>query len=216
MRGQSMKKIALVLALMAALLMATDADATRNGNGKLVLHFAGLHNTKTNTCTPAGLTDCTSMVVTGTTAAGSSYDIYVLAIDIAAIQECRFGLSYVGSFFFNGWTNCGLLEIPTDNWPGNGESNAVAWGTEQPGPLVVVGILDAYVYANSETISTVPDARIGTGEICDGTIPVAICNNFTNALQFGTVGVNGHTGESHCNVVATKSSTWAHVKSLYR
>jgi hypothetical protein len=206
-----MKRIALVLAFMAAFLIATDADAVRNGNGKIALHFAGIHDAKANTCSFT-VPDCTSMVVTGSTTPGSRYDVYVVAIDVAAFAGARWGMSCVGPFYFYGWTKCVDLEIPTNGteeppqivWPACGAGDAVTFGIERSGPNVVLGIFDLYIYGGSQSISTTTDPRVGFAEICDGHEPLPRCNQFTNVLQFGTVGVNGTTGTNNCNVIPAK------------
>jgi hypothetical protein len=169
-----------------------------NNNGKWALHFAGDHNSKINTCyfDPLG---CLNLVVDAPAGAGR-YDVYVIAIDVDAIAGTRYGLECDGPFYFYGWTNCGILEIPTPGWPGCGEGNAQAWAKEQPGPHAVVGILDVYTYTGSVSLSTCPDPRVHFAEWCNGGVPNPICAKTTYPAAFGSIGF-GVPGFNPCSMI---------------
>jgi hypothetical protein len=211
-----MKRIALLLALIAVFVMAASAGAApRNGNGKIALHYAGTHDAKANTCAFT-VSDCNDLVVTAATSGGDRIDVYAVAIDVEAIAGVRFGLACVGPMFFYGWTSCASFDVPSSGWPACGESNSIAWNGEQAGPNVVIGILDTYIYTDSESVSTTVDDRVGYAEFCDGTEPLPICHNFTSAPHFCTLGVNGTTGVNGCSIVPVVNGSWGQVKSLYR
>jgi hypothetical protein len=211
-----MKRFALLLALIAVFVMAASAGAApRNGNGKIALHYAGLHDAKAHTC-DFTVSDCNDLVVTAATSAGDRIDVYAVAIDVEAIAGVRFGLSCVGTVFFYGWTSCADFDVITSGWPGCGEGASITWNTEQAGPNVVIGILDTYIYADSESISTTVDPRVNWGEFCDGAQPLPVCHSFTSAPHFCTLGVNGTTGTNQCSIVPNLNTSWGQVKSLYR
>jgi hypothetical protein len=181
------------------------------------MHFAGPHDSKTNTCAftvPGG--DCNNLVVTSSDPALAQYDIYVIGIETGEITAVRYGLGCSGTFYFYGWTGCADLELPTGGWPGCGEGQAQTFGTPQTGPNVTLGILDTYIYGDSQTLSTTVDPRTSFAEWCDGTEPDPLCDETTDPLSFGAIGFNGQTGVNNCGTVPTEHPTWAQVKSIYR
>lgn len=213
----TMKRLALLVALTAMFCMVADADAGQNGNGKFGLHFAGPHDSKVNTCESLDLQgECSNMVVSSSDNPLARYDVYVVAIDTGALTAARYGLACDGDFYFYGWTNCTLLELPSENWPGCGEANAHSMGTPVPGPITVLGILDVYTYGTSVSISTTTDARTGFGEWCDDTEPNPVCDKTTDPLSFGTVGFNSNPGVNNCGIIPVEHPTWGKVKTLYR
>jgi len=214
-----MKKLLLVFLGAAFIcLMATDAQALKNSNGKWALHDAGAHNAKGNTCSLT-ITDCTSQINVVGGGGGAREDIYVIAVDVQGIAGTRYGLCCDGPVYFYGWTKCSDFEIPTDNWPGCGEANAQTWTTEQPGPNVTIGILDAYIYGNTYCMSICTDPRVGFAEWCDGSEPSPICFQADGSVPsyFGKVGFNGSgCGFNPCDIVPLEQRSWGAVKSLYR
>ncbi len=211
-----MKRLALLIALTAMFCMVADADAGQNSNGKFALHFAGPHDAKANTCESLDLQgDCGNLVISSSDNPGR-FDVYVVTIDSGAITAIRYGLACDGPFYFYGWTNCSLLELPTPGWPGCGEANAHSFGTGVPGPITVAGILDVYTYVGSVSVSTTIDPRTGSAEWCDDTEPNPICDKTTDILSFSTVGFNGNPGVNNCGIIATEHPTWGRVKALYR
>jgi hypothetical protein len=169
-----------------------------NGQGKWVLHFAGPHNAKANTCSYS-IVDC--MDIDADAPAGTGrYDVYVIAVDVDRIAGTRYGLSCDGSFFFYGWTKCSDLEIPSSDWPGCGEANAQTWSLERTGPHVTVGILDVYTYGDARSLSIDVDSRVGFAEWCDGSQPHPQCKETTNPDVFGSVGF-GVPGYNPCSQV---------------
>jgi hypothetical protein len=222
-RVKVMKKTVFLLALAVALCLANSAQAGYNWNAKFQLHYAGAHDSKNNTCSFAVTTCSSEIVVNATGAPGARYDIYIVAIDTDGIAGLRYGLGCTGSFFFYGWTKCSDFEIPTAGWPGCGEGNAQTWVAEQSAGHVTVGIIDLYIYAESELLCTADDPRKGFAEWCDGTSPEPLCNKTTDSevdpgvkdLYFGCVGFNGTSGVSRCDEVATEKYSWGAIKSLY-
>jgi len=213
-----MKKVFLALLGVAVLcFMATDASAVKNANGKWALHDAGEHNSKTNTCSLT-ITDCVSEINTVGGGGGGREDIYVIAVDVVGIAGTRYGLCCDGPIYFYGWTKCSDFEIPTTNWPGCGEANAQTWTTEQPGPNVTVGILDAYIYGSTVSMCVCIDPRVGFAEWCDGSEPSPICfqADGSDSRYFGCVGFNGNPGYNPCSIVPVDQRSWGAVKSLYR
>lgn len=204
------------MVVAALMFLATNADATKNANGKFALHYAGAHDAKLNTCSYLPST-CGDIVVDG----GSGgplmrYDVYIIAADVAGIAGLRYGITADGPLFFYGWTNCADFEIPTPGWPGADEANAHAWSIEQPGPFVTVGILDMYVYPTTVSLSTTIDDRVGKAEWCDANQPSPICVDITDTAHFATVGFNGNPGTDPCGEIPTKATSWGQVKALYR
>lgn len=212
-----MKKIGFVLAVVAVLCLATNASAGKNANGKWALHYAGIHNAKANTCTTSVPTICEEIVTTGPSEGTEHYDVYILAVDVAAIAGAMYGLTCDGDVYFYGWTNCADLEIPSENWPGCGEDLAQVWSTEQPGPIVPLGILEVYVYAASNSFSTNINATEGFAQWCDQSpLPVCFETDGSEPRYFGTIGFNGETGHNPCGDVPTVPTTWGQVKALYQ
>lgn len=215
-----MKK-AFVAFLGVALLccLAANADAFRNGNGKWILHNSGAHDAKNHTCAFV-LDACTSINAVGPNG-GARNDIYVIAIDVVEITATRYGLCCDGPFWFYGWTSCADLELPTPGWPGCSEGNAQTFGLPQAGPFVTMGILDVYVYGDSQCMSICDDPRVGFSEWCDGTEPNPICINtrdhITGPNHYGAMSFNNSGCEFNpCSIVPTEEKTWGSVKSLYR
>lgn len=211
-----MKKALLsILGIAFLLLMAADVSALPNSNAKWVLHNAGAHNAKTNTCGFV-MTDCSTANTYGGSG-GERNDIYVLAIDITEITATRYGLCCDGSFYFYGWTSCADLELPTAGWPACGEGNAQTFGVPVYGPHVTMGILDVYIYAGSLCLSICPDPRTGFGEFCDGTEPNPICFATADPVYFGAMEFNGGScAYNPCNAVPVEKSSWGALKAIYR
>ena len=210
-----------VLSFAFACVVFAGASTAMNHNGKFGLHLVTLEE---KTSCDFVMTNCmnarTHIVSPG--GEGARWDIYVIAMDVTAIQGVRYGLrteNPVGQgLYFYGWTNCGMLEIPTPGWPGNGEGNAQTWSTEQAGPHVTVGILDVYLYPGSNAkLCTTADPRVGWAEFCDGSEPVPLCNRHYGWEHeaFGCVGFN-RDGYNPCGVVPTEHTSWGVVKGLYR
>ena len=213
-----MKRMLLtVLGVAFVCMMATNAGAVMNNNGKYALHYAGPHNQKLNTCDFV-LTNCGLDLVTSVAGAGR-YDIYAIAVDVNGLTGARFGLHcevLTGGLFLYGWTSCADLELPTPLWPGCGEGNAVTWATEQMGPHVTMGILDVLVYAGTNAKMCLgADPRVGFAEFCDGSEPYPLCNSTTNPAAFGCVGF-GRLGYNPCDQVPVENSSWGAIKALYR
>jgi hypothetical protein len=143
------------------------------------------------------------------------FDIYVIATDVVAIAQTRFGLSCNSSdFLFYGWTSCADTESPGSGWPGCGEGITLGWASEQAGPHVTLGIVDVYAYGTSQVCSG-PDPLIGEAEFCDGTSPEPICVGLSDTWRFGCVGF-GEPGYRSCPPPLPHSeSTWGIIKSLY-
>jgi hypothetical protein len=214
-----MKKIGLLMAVAAVMCLATGADAEKNANGKWALHYAGIHNSKTNDCSFV-LDACGSIQTTGpSSVAAEHHDIYVIAVDVAAIAGARYGLVCDGSFFFYSWQNCADLEIPTAGWPGCGESNAQTFFAEKPGPHVTLGIIELYVYPGANSMSTTIDTRTGINfaSWCDGSEPSPICfeTDGSDTRYFGQIGFNGQTGSNPCGIVPTEIASWGKLKAMY-
>jgi len=218
-----MKK-ALVFVLAAAFMCVLAADAHacfKHGNNKWALHFAGVHDSKLNTCDYT-VTDCApgaGEVVTAGPAGPGRFDVYVLALDTNGIAGTRYGLCCLGDFYFYGWTKCSDLEIPTDPWPACGGGNAQTWGYELPAGHVTLGILDVYVYAQAQAVlSMCDDPRVGFAEWCDGSSPEPWCCTITKAEYpnaFGCVGF-GCAGYNPCGRIATEETSWGAVKAIYQ
>jgi hypothetical protein len=214
--------LAIVLSVAFACMIAADADACfKHGNSKWALHFAGEHNSKTNTCEYT-VTDCTAgagQVVTAGTPGPGRFDVYVLALDTNGIAGTRYGISCLGNFYFYGWTKCSDFEIPTAGWPGCDEGNAQTWTVEQPPGHVTLGILDVYVYAQAQAVlSAADDPRKGFAEWCDGASPEPWCCQIpksTYVAAFGCLGF-GCAGYNPCGLVATEKSSWGAVKAIYK
>ncbi len=169
-----------------------------NKNGKWVLHYAGAHNSKTNTCS-FDVVGCEEISVDAPGGPGR-FDIYLLAVDVDEVAALRYGLYCEGDFYFYGWTSCTDLELPTDGWPGCGEGNAQTWSAPQAGPHVTAGILDVYAYGSAVSLSTGADPRVGFAEWCDGSQPSPLCHKTTNPGAFGKVGF-GVAGFNPCSMV---------------
>jgi hypothetical protein len=209
-----MKKLLTVLLFVALLFAAAaPADAVKNANGKWILHYAGVHNSKTNTCDFLAL-DC-SDIVTEAPAAAGRYDIYVLAVDVVGIAGTRYGITCSGTFFFYGWTKCSDFEIPSAGWPGCDEGNAQTWGAEQPGPFVTLGILDTYHYGGLAVLKVGNDPRVGFAEFCDGSEPSPICYQTSDNTRFGCIGFDC-AGYNPCSEVPVENRSWGQLKAIYR
>lgn len=211
-----MKKVLLACLGVAVLcFMVTDAAAVKNANGKWALHDAGMHDAKANTCAKV-FTDCNLDINTNGATGPTRHDIYIVAIDVVGIAGSRYGLCCDGPVYFYGWTKCTDFEIPTPGWPGCGQDNAQTWSVERPGPNVVLGILDAYIYPSTVSMSICVDSRVGKAEWCDANQPSPICVDATDPAYFGSVGFNGNSGYNPCNIVPVEQRSWGSVKSLYR
>lgn len=208
--------IPLLISLLISAFVA-DADAGPNVNGKWVLHYAGPHNSKTNSC--AAAPEYCEYVTSAVVDAGR-YDVYVIAADVQRVAGTRYGLvcevATGGGFYFYGWAKCSDFEIPSSAWPGCGEANAQTWTVEQLGFAVAVGILDVYFYGGVAKLALAPDQRVGFGEFCDGSSPSPQCDQHTQLSDFGTVGFNrlGYL-PIECGV-PTDQTSWGALKALYR
>jgi hypothetical protein len=218
----TMKKVFVVFLGVALLcFMAVNADASKNANGKIALHEAGVHSSKVNDCTFV-LGTCDDINTDGPNpAAGVRDDVYVIAVDVAAIAGVRFGICCDGDFYFYGWTSCGDFETNSPGWPGCNEGVSTTWNTEQAGPFVTVGILDVFTYASSVELCACADPRVDFLEFCDGTQPLPICtkiypDNPDWTKYFGCIGYNGNAGYNPCSETPTLQKSWGAVKSLYR
>lgn len=183
-----------------------------NGDGKWVLHFAGQHDSKANTCA-FQIEDGEQVVVEGPSGPGR-YDVYVVAVEVDRIAGTRCGLSCDGQFQFYGWTSCSDFEIPTAGWPGCGEGIAQTWVNEQQGPYVTVGVLDVYVYGIG-LLRTATDPRVNAAEWCDGSAPQPICYQTADQDAFGSIGF-GQAGYNPISEVSMQKTTWGAVKAMYR
>lgn len=216
------KALAVILCAAFMSVLAADADACyKHGNSKWALHFAGDHDSKTNTCAFT-ISECSTTageLVTAGPAGPGRFDVYIMALDTNGIAGTRYGLCCLGDFWFYGWTNCADLEIPTAAWPGCDEGNAQTWGTEQPPGHVTLGIIDVYVYAQaSAVLSVCDDPRTGFAEWCDGASPEPWCCQIAKSeyvAAFGCVGF-GCAGYNPCGLVATEKTSWGAVKSVYQ
>jgi hypothetical protein len=198
--------------------IAADANACyKHGNSKWALHYAGEHNSKTNTCA-FQVVDCLTEVVVDAPAGPGRYDVYVLALDTNGIAGTRYGICCTGSFWFYGWTKCSDFEIPTAGWPGCDEGNAQTWTAEQPPGHVTLGILDVYVYPGLPVLYTCDDPRKGFAEWCDGTSPEPWCCQLSRAeypKAFGCIGF-GCGGYNPCGAVPLEKTSWGAVKAIYQ
>jgi len=204
------------MAVAAVMFLAVNSYAADNSEGKFALHYAGAHDAKANTCDFAA-TLCTDIVVDG--GATGRYDVYVVAADVEAIAGLRYGLVVDGdAMFFYGWTKCSDFEIAESGWPGDGLGNAQTWSAEQTGPFVTAGVLDVYAYAGTNSLSTTVDSRLipPKAEMCDGTEPSPVCDDFTDAGSFGTVGFNGTSGDNPCEGIPVEPTSWGKLKAMYQ
>jgi hypothetical protein len=215
------KALLLVLGAAFVCMMTADANACyKHGNSKWALHYAGPHNSEVNTCAYT-VTDCTDgagQIVVNAPAGPGRFDIYILALDTNGIAGTRYGLCCTGPFWFYGWTSCSLLEIPTPGWPGCGEGNAQAWGSELPPGHVTIGILDVYVYPGLNVLYMCDDPRVGFAEWCDGQAPSPWCCKLSRGEYpgaFGCIGF-GCGGHNPCGAIAVEESSWGALKALYR
>lgn len=209
-----MRKLIVLFACVALLCGAfATADAVPNANAKWAMHYAGVHNSKTNTC-DFTVVDCSDIVTLAPSALGR-YDIYIVAVDVVGITATRYGICCAGPFYFYGWTSCSDLELPTTGWPACNEGNAQTWGIEQPGPHVTCGILDVYHYGGVAVLKVCEDPRVGFAEFCDGTEPNPICYKTTDIAAFGCVGFNCEA-YNPCSEVPVENTSWGKLKSIYR
>ena len=142
------------------------------------------------------------------------YDVYIIATDVDAIAQTRFGLTCDGSINFYGWTGCADSETPDSGWPGCGEGVTMNWTSEQVGPHVTLGILDLYVYGVA-TVCSGPFPSLGQAEFCDGTTPEPICARMNDSYRYGCVGF-GESGYQSCPAPTPPGqATWGLIKSLY-
>ncbi len=212
-----MRALLPVLILLLISAYVADANAGPNANGKWVLHYAGPHNSKTNTCA-TGPEYCD--YVTSAVVDAGRYDVYVIAADVQRVASTRYGLvcevAMGGGFFFYGWTTCSDFEDPSAAWPGCGEGNAQTWTDEQLGLAVTVGILEVYFYGGIANLELAPDPRVGFGEFCDGSSPSPQCDQNTLPGYFGAVGFNklGFL-PVECGV-PTDQTSWGALKALYK
>ena len=209
-------RLSLAIVLISTL-VPTAVYGGFNWNGGWALHYAGPHDAKANTCAFT-MTNCIDsphgQMVTWAPGGTGRYDIYIIAVDISGIAGTRYGICGEDPFYFYGWTKCSHFEIPTEGWPGVGEANAQTWTSEQPGPHVTIGVLDVYVYGDSELSSCV-DGRVGFAEFCDGSEPSPLCNQKTEFHNFGTVSFGG-VGFNPCWWDARVERSWGVIKSMYR
>jgi len=71
------------------------------------------------------------------------------------------------------WDNCGLLEIPDDDWPASGSGTAVTWGSPQTDPLVKVYYLFCYTLGAAGVLSLGPHPTQG-GFFGDDSVPAVL------------------------------------------
>jgi hypothetical protein len=210
-------RLSLVLISVLALSFCMPAclQAYGNEDAKWGFHFAGEHDPQSRGCSFI-LTDCSDFsLVTEAPGGSGRYDIYVIALDVAAIAGTRYGMCCDGSFYFYGWTPCSDLELPTAGWPDCGEGIVQAWSAERFGPHVTIGVLDVYAYSTSNQLGACVDPRTGLGEWCDASSPAPVCDQTDDPSHFGSVGF-GTKGYNPCGSGSGEATSWGRLKTVYR
>jgi hypothetical protein len=219
MRRRLLIVVSVLLPIAFSGAIAPPAGANPIPDMAWAVHYAGPHDSESNTC---GFTveNCLNaprgdLVVTAPPDAGR-YDVYLLGVNLTMhVASTRYGIYCDGPVVFKGWTSCSDYETPTSGWPGSGEGNFQTWAVEQESFHLVLGILDLYVYGGELEICTGADPRIAMAQWCDGASPTPYCVHnehpaFHGCLAFGKEGYNP------CDFAATDETTWGLIKSLFR
>jgi hypothetical protein len=183
------------------------------------VHYAGPHDSQTNTC---GFTveNCLNVPkgdIAPTAPPGPGrYDVYLLGINLTMhVASTRYGICCDGPIVFNGWTSCSDFEMPTPGWPGSGEGNSQTWLAEQEDFHVTLGILDLYVYGGELELCICDDPRIQDAMWCDGASPTPYCVHNSHPGFLGCLGF-GKPGYNPCQYTAVEETSWGIIKSLFR
>jgi hypothetical protein len=208
-----------MLVAVAASAITLSAGANPILDMDWALHYAGPHDSQTNTCeftvevcldAPRG-----DLEVTAPSSPGRC-DVYVLGINLTMrVASARYGICCDGPVVFYGWTSCSDFETPTPGWPGSGEGNAQTWLTEQESFHLTMGVLDLYVYGGPLQICACPDPRTGYAEWCNGEDPTPQCIQVSHPAFLGCLGF-GEPGYNPCQYTATEGTSWGALKSLFR
>jgi hypothetical protein len=203
---------------------AAAASAGENTNAKILVHV-GAPTTK-NSCTQAPA-DCRNAVVTGQTM--NFYNVYVCVgnhSDSVGVAGVQFGITYNGApgqgIDIFSWNLCGDLDFKLGDWPGANSGNLVTWVNDGPNPNCQFGpgtTVAGYFYLGVYT----PDRFAIIPRPVDGFAKVADCNQFEDDLTLDSPSALGYadfgTGDGYnpCStIVATETTTWSGVKSLFR
>jgi len=200
-----MKKV-LVIAL-ALTFVATAALAGGNPANKIAIHLKA-HPTSCTKAYPA-FTNCSQIVFTWMNL--GDVDAMPVFYDMVGYTVTEFGLTWPAAWGSMSWVRCkGELAVGTILNPGDGTS--IAWTTCQVGWGIAPGA-GWLIATEPGMVCPIPYFATGDYGVVDCSPSPGPYYDYPVTVSCGGVGM---VGDDPCRAVATESSTWGEIKSMFR
>jgi hypothetical protein len=198
-----------VVVICALAIAATGAPALAGGNpaNKIAIHLKA-HPTS---CTKGYPTFTKCENINTTWASLGDLDAMPVFYDLVGYSVTEFGLTWPWIWGSCSWIRCkGDIAVGTIYYPGDGTS--IAWTTCQTGWGIAPGA-GWLIATEPGMVCPIPYYATGDYGVVDCSPSPGPYYDYPVTVSCGGVGM---VGDDPCRAVATESSTWGEIKSMFR